>query len=387
MKIIISPSHIAAGFVSVLVGYTGAAAIVFQAAAAAGANDAEISSWLWSLGIGMGISGIALSVYYKAPILIAWSTSGAAILVTILPGIPMGEAIGAFLFSSILLVIFGITGWFDKLMQYIPSSLATAMLAGVLLRFGLNTFTAIESELPLVLGMIFCYLLAKRFAPRYVIPITFIIGVSIAASMGMITNLDIDLSLTKPVFTMPKFSLTTIINVGLPLFVVTMASQNLPGIAMLRAHGFKTPASPLISWSGITGLLLAPFGGYAFNLAAITAAICMGKDVDIDPKKRYIAGIWTGIFCIFMGLFGAAVAGIFAAFPVELIMAIAGLALMTTIATNLKISLDCDVSKDAAIITFLTTASGMSLYGIGSAIWGLIFGLISYYIIKNKVKS
>lgn len=384
MKNLFQPSYIAAGFVSVLVGYTGAAAIVFQAAAAGGAGPAEISSWLWALGIGMGLSGIGLSIYYKDPIMVAWSTPGAAILVTSLPGVPMSEAIGAFLFSSALLTICGVTGWFEKIMKYIPQALASAMLAGVLVQFGMNVFIALESEFALVLAMIASYLAARRFVPRYVIPLTFAVGLGLALSFGLVGEFDIELRLTEPVFVMPEFSLATLIGVGLPLFVVTMASQNIPGIAVLRGHGYKTPASPLIGWTGLTGLLLAPFGGFAFNLAAITAAICMGEDVDEDARRRYQAAIWAGIFYILMGLFGAAVAALFAAFPTELVMAIAGLALMTTIANSLKAALVEEVGREAAIITFLVTASGMSLWTIGGAFWGLLAGMLTFYITKRR---
>ncbi|MCW9032704.1 MAG: benzoate/H(+) symporter BenE family transporter [Rhodospirillales bacterium] len=380
----ISLSHIVAGFVSVLVGYTSAAAIVFQAAAAGGAGPEEISSWLWALGIGMGISGIAMSLYYKNPIMVAWSTPGAAILVTSLPGIPMAEAISAFLFCSFLLTLCGVTGWFEKITNFVPQPIASAMLAGVLLRFGLNVFTSLENEIYLVTPMVICYLLGRQFFPKYVIPLTFFLGIGISYFLGLIGKIDIEIALTQPVFIMPAYSISTLVGVGIPLFVVTMASQNMPGLAVLRAHGYQTPASPLIGWTGFTGLLLAPFGGYAFNLAAITAAICMGEDVDSNPKRRYLAAIWAGIFYILVGLFGASVVALLAAFPTELVMSIAGLALIATIGNSLKASLSEDDTREAAMLTFIITASGMSLWSIGGAFWGLIVGLITHYLVKKR---
>lgn len=379
----LSPVYISTGFVSVLVGYTSAAAIVFQAAAAGGASPMEISSWLWALGIGMGLSGISLSLWYRAPVVIAWSTPGAALLVTSLPGIPMTEAIGAFLLCSILLTFCGITGWFEKIMKFVPQSLASAMLAGVLLRFGLNTFLAIETQFIMVGLMLTTYIVGKRYFPRYVIPITFALGVSYATSLGLVDASKLDITLTTPVFTFPTFNISTLIGVGIPLFIVTMASQNIPGVAVLRAHGYETPASPLIGWTGFTGIIFAPFGGFAFNLAAITAAICMGDMVDPDRTKRYQAAIWAGIFYILMGLFGATVANLFTLFPIELVMAIAGLALLGTIGNSLKIALDAEPDREAAFITFAITASGMSLLTIGAPFWGLIAGLMVYYFMRS----
>ncbi|MEP3245694.1 MAG: benzoate/H(+) symporter BenE family transporter [Sneathiella sp.] len=367
--------HISAGFVSIFVGYSSAAAIIFQAAAAGGASPAETGSWMWALGIGLGLNCIILSLWYKAPIVTAWSTPGAALLVTSLPGIPMADAIGAFLFCSALLTLCGITGWFEKIMKIVPQSLATAMLAGVLLRFGLDAFVAMESQFLMVALMLCAYILGKLFLPRYVIPMTFLIGILYAQFLGLIEPAPMVLTLTTPILTLPSFDLQTLLGVGIPLFMVTMASQNVPGLAVLRAHGYQTPASPLISWTGITGLLLAPFGGFAFNLAAITAAICMGEVVDPDPAKRYRAAVWAGIFYIILGLLGGAVAGLFTMFPQELIMAIAGLALLGTIGNSLKTAMEGDQEREAAMITFAITASGISLIGIGAPFWALIAGM------------
>lgn len=380
MRELFNVSRLSAGFIAVLVGYTSSAVIIFQAAAAAGATPEQISSWLWALGIGMGISTIGLSLYYKNPVLTAWSTPGAALMVTSLSGISMNEAIGAFLFSSFLLTLSGFSGWFDKIMHWIPQPLASAMLAGVLLNFGMDLFIALESKLFLVGVMLLAYLVIRHLLPRYVIPLALGVGLLITYFQDMLILDKLSWQLASPVFMTPSFSIATIIGVGLPLFVVTMASQNVPGIAVLRANGYKTPASPLVGWTGATGLLLAPFGGYAFNLAAITAAICMGKEADPDHGKRYLASIWAGIFYLFTGVFGATVAGLFAAFPAELIMAIAGLALLGTIGNSLSASLAEERKREAALITFLITASGLTLFGIGSAFWGLLIGMLAYKI-------
>ena len=382
-----SLAHMSAGFVSVLVGFTGAAAIVFQAAEAAGANPAQIGSWMLALGFGMGICGIGLSLFYRQPILVAWSTPGAALLATSLTGVTLAEAVGAFIFSSALILICGLTGWFDKLMRLIPKSLATAMLAGVLLKFGLSAFQVLETGFLIAGGMLATYLTGKVIFPKYAVPGTFLAGVLLALSQGMTEGLQLPLEVTAPVLVWPEFNPTVLIGVGLPLFIVTMASQNLPGIAVMRAHGYDAPASPLIGWTGLTGVLLAPIGGFAFNLAAITAAICMGKDVDERPERCYLAAIWCGIFHILVGLFGVTVAALFAAFPTELVLSIAGLALLNTISGSLKTAFAEEGEREAAMICFAVTASGISLWSVGAPFWGLMIGLMVHQLMRWRERN
>lgn len=377
-------SHISAGFIAVLVGYTSSAAIVFQAATAAGAGAAHISSWLLALGFGMGVTCIGLSLYFRSPVLTAWSTPGAALLASALVGLPMSEAIGAFIFASALLTICGATGWVEALMKHVPKSLAAAMLAGVLLRFGLGVFTSLHSRLLLVALMLLIYFAGRRFNSRYTIPLTFLSGLVWAALNGLIHFDAVVLTFAQPIFTAPTFTLSTAIGVGIPLFIVTMASQNVPGIAVLRANGYQTPVSPLIGWTGLTGLVLAPFGGFQFNLAAITAAICMSPEADRNPDRRYLAAVWAGIFYLITGLLGATVASMFTALPKELVAAIAGIALLGTIGSSLTGALHDERERDAALITFLVTASGLTLSGIGSAFWGLLLGLAVLKIIPHR---
>ncbi len=379
-----SLSHLSAGFIAVLVGYTSSAAIVFQAASAAGAGAAEITSWLWALGLGMGVTCIGLSLAYRTPVLTAWSTPGAALLVGALAGVPMSEAVGAFLFSSALIAACGAFGLFDRLMHHVPRTLAAAMLGGVLLRFGLDLMTSLQADFALVATMFALYLAGRRLLPRYTVPLALAGGLLLAAAQGTIRFEAVELAFASPLFTTPSFSPATLIGVGLPLFIVTMASQNVPGMAVLRANGYRTPAAPLIGWTGATGVLLAPFGGFAFNLAAITAAICMSKDADPDPARRYLASVWAGVFYLITGVLGATVAGLFAAIPQALILAIAGLALLGTIGNSLAAALEHEHEREAALVTFLVTASGLSLGGIGSAFWGLVIGLVALHALRPR---
>ncbi|HWW99582.1 benzoate/H(+) symporter BenE family transporter [Collimonas sp.] len=375
-------SSVAAGFVTVLVGFTSSAVIVLQAAAAAGATPQQISSWMLALGLGMGLTCIGLSLRYKAPVVTAWSTPGAALLVTSLSGIPMAEAIGAFMFAAALVTLCGVTGWFERAMGKIPLSIAAAMLAGILAHFGMNVFVAMKPQFLMVFAMFMVYLLCKRWLPRYAIIIVLLIGVGLAASRGLLHFEHFHFAWAAPVFTMPSFSWSTIIGVGIPLFVVTMASQNAPGVAVIRASGYRTPISQLLTWTGLTTLVLAPFGCFSLNLAAITAAICMGKEAHEDPAKRYWAAVAAGGFYLLVGLFGATVGALFAAFPQELMLAIAGLALFGTIANSLTMAMANDSQREAALITFLVTASGVTLFGVGAAFWGLVAGAIAFFVLN-----
>ncbi|EIC85621.1 benzoate/H(+) symporter BenE family transporter [Serratia sp. M24T3] len=380
-------STIIAGFVAVLVGYTSAAAIVFQAYQSAGANLAQIGSWFTMLGFGMAITTIGLSFYFRTPILTAWSTPGAALLVTSLPGISINEAIGVFVFANGLILLSGITGLFAKLMRYIPQALSAAMLGGILLRFGLDAFVSLQTNLLLAGSMCLTYLLARRYLARYAVILSLCVGLVIAALQGDIAFHGQALHFAAPILIAPHFTWSTLIGIGVPFFVVTMASQNAPGIATLYASGYKVPVSPLITVTALVTLLLAPFGVYSVGIAAITAAICMGKDVHPDPQKRYTAAVAAGVFYLLAGLLGGSIGTLFTALPAPLIHTIAGLALLGTISGSLHRALGEEKQRDAAIVTFLITASGIQLFGVGSAFWGLVGGVITHCILSLPAKS
>ena len=379
----LSLSAIAAGFVTVLVGFASSAVIVFQAAQSLGASPEEISSWMWALGLGMGLTCIGLSLRYRMPVVTAWSTPGAAMLIGSVAGLPLSDAIGAFLMSALLIAASGFSGLFERMISRIPASLASGMLAGVLLRFGIDAFAAMETQLGMVLTMFAVYLLARRLLPRYAVILTLLVGIAVAAGLGLLRVDGLSLQLAKPVFTTPTFSLAAIVGIALPLFIVTMASQNVPGVAVIRASGYAIPISPVVGWTGLVNLLLAPFGAFALNLAAITAAICMGREAHEDAARRYVAAIAAGVFYVVVGLFGATVAALFAAFPKELILAIAGIALLGTIGNSLAAALRDEAEREPALVTFLVTASGLSLAGIGSAFWGLLAGVVTLLVLRR----
>ncbi|MBD1852507.1 benzoate/H(+) symporter BenE family transporter [Leptolyngbya sp. FACHB-711] len=380
----LSFSAIVAGFVTVLVGFTSSAVIVFQAAQTLGASEAEIGSWMLALGLGMGITSIGLSLRYKVPIATAWSTPGAAMLTTAAAGIPMAEAVGAFLISAVLMTLCGFSGWFERAMNRIPVSIASGMLAGILLRFGLEIFTVMQTRFLMSFAMFCAYLLARRLLPRYAVIVALLVGTAIASLQGLMHFETIQLQFGQPIFTSPQWSIAALVGVALPLFVITMASQNVPGVAVIRASGYQVPISPLIGWTGAATLVLAPFGGYAINLAAISAAICLGREAHEDSSKRYIAAVAAGVFYALIGLLGGTVSAVFAAFPKELVLAIAGLALLGTIGNSLAVALTNEKHREPALITFLVTASGISLLGVSSAFWGLAAGGLAIVILQAK---
>ena len=369
----LSLSAAVAGFVAVLVGFSSSVAIVFAAARALGAGPAETASWMWALGLGMGVTSLALSLWYRQPVLTAWSTPGAA-LIAATQGQTLPEATGAFVACAALITVAGYSGLFERVMGRIPMAIASALLAGVLARFALNAVQAAQAAPVLVILMALAYLAGRRWWPRYAVPGVLAAGIVVAAAQGRIHLDGVSLAWTAPAFVMPAFSVGALVGIGLPLFVVTMASQNLPGVAAQRASGYETPVSPVVGATGLASLVLAPFGGYALNLAAITAAICMGREAHEDPARRYPAAVVAGVLYVALGLAGGAVAGLLAAFPAELVAAVAGLALLGTIAGGLSTALKDEHHRDAALLTFIVTLSRLTLAGIGSAFWGVVAG-------------
>ena len=388
----LSLSAFTAGFVAVLVGFTSSVAIVFQAALALGATPDMVASWMWALGIGMGLCTLLPSLWLKKPVMVAWSTPGAAVLATAATagGFTMADGVGAFILCAVLITVAGATGWFERVMNKIPLSLASALLAGVLARFGLQGFAAAQTALPLVGLMLVTYLAGKRWAPRYAVPLTLLIAIIFVAARAEFISADIHFGFTVPVFVAPAFSLAAFISMSLPLFVVTMASQNLPGVAAIQAAGFADrraqggdagiPVSKVITLTGVMTLVLAPFGAFALNLSAITAAICMGPEAHARPERRYTAAASCGAIYLVIGLFGAAITGVLTAFPKELVAAIAGLALLGTIGGALHTAVQDERNREAALITFLVTLSGVVIAGVGSAFWGVVAGVLALLV-------
>lgn len=381
-----SISALVAGFVSVLVGFTSSVAVIFRATQNLHATPEQTASWLWAIGIGMSVPTVLLSLRYRQPILVAWSTPGAAVIgaAAAQGGLTMPQAIGAFIVSAILITAAGFSGGFERIMKRLPLPLASALLAGVLARFSLDAFIAIPRNPMLVLSMAGIYVLGRRFWPRSNVPVVLLAGVIIAAAQQLFHLETVPWKVTLPVWTTPQFSPGTIVGVAIPLFIVTMASQNLPGVSAIRVAGYEPPVSKIIGWTGVTTFLLAPFGCFAVNLAAITAAFCVGPEAHPDPRRRYWAPVCAALFYALIGFAGATVAALFAAFPNELVLAIAGLALLTTIGNAMANALGEEKYREASVMTFFVTLSGITLAGIGAAFWGIVAGGIVLAVRRTK---
>ena len=385
----ICPSDLAhplvAGLVSVIVNYGGTFILVFQAAKVAGLSPELTASWVWSISIGVGVTGIVLSWTAREPIITAWSTPAAAFLITALATTPYAEAIGAYLLSAAAFVALGLSGYFEKAIRLIPPGIAAGLLAGILLQFGIGAFGGMSID-PVLAGLlIMAYLVLKRLTPRYAVVGILVLGLAFLLIEDRVDLSGLALQLAAPVFTMPAFSLNATLSVALPLFLITLTGQYMPGMLVLRNDGFKTSANPIVTVTGLGSLLMAPFGSHAFNIAAITAAICTGREAHEDPSRRWIAGIAAGVFYILVGVFGVTLAALFMAFPATFITTLAGLALLGAIGGSLAGAMAEAQAREASLITFLAAAANISLLGIGGAFWGLVIGLLAHAVLNGRL--
>ena len=372
-----------AGLLAAFVGFASSFAVVVQGLVGIGASQAEAASGLMALSLAMGLCGIWLSLKTRLPVSIAWSTPGAALLAT--TGAVEGGfagAVGAFLVCGLLILAAGLWKPLGRWVAAIPPALANAMLAGVLLTFCLAPVRAVAEGPLLALPVIVAWALAWRFKRLFAIPAALLVALVMIALTTELPALDAAALLPRPVLVVPDLSLAAVVGVALPLFIVTMASQNIPGIAVLSANGYAPAPGPLFATTGVFSLLAAPFGGHAVNLAAITAALCAGEDAHRDPARRYWAAVVCGLAYVVFGLLAGAITAFVAAVPAYLILAVAGLALLGAFAAALTEALAAAEDRLAAVVTFLATASGLSFLGIGSAFWGLLAGLAVFALTR-----
>ncbi|OZI40415.1 benzoate transporter [Bordetella genomosp. 1] len=376
---------IVAGLISVIVNYGGTFVLVFQAANVAGLSPSLTASWVWSISIGVGLTGILLSWVTREPIITAWSTPAAAFLVTALATTPYAEAVGAYLVAAAAFVILGLSGCFERVIRLIPPGIAAGLLAGILLQFGIGAFGSLSVDPVLAGFLILAYLVFKRFTARYAIVGILVLGLAFLLVQERVDLAGLSLQLAAPVFTMPMFSLNALLSVALPLFLITLTGQYMPGMLVLRNDGFKTSANPILTVTGLGSLLMAVFGSHGFNVAAITAAICTGKEAHEDPSKRWVAGVAAGVFYILVGVFGVTLAAVFMAFPATFIATLAGLALLGTIGASLTLAMQDARTREASLITFLAAAANIKMLGIGGAFWGLVIGLMAYWVLHGRL--
>lgn len=379
-----SISATVAGFLAVLISYSGPLIIFFQAAQRAHVSTDMMVSWIWGISIGAAVSGIYLSIKYKTPVITAWSAPGTALLVTLFPNVSLNEAVAAYITSAIVIFLIGVTGYFDKLLKWIPQDVAAGMMAGILFQFGIGLFTASDSMPFIVFSMLIVFLIAKRLMPRYTMIWVLAAGVLLSLILGKMNPVDVSFNLAIPQWISPEWTWNSTLNLAVPLILVSLTGQFLPGMAIMKLSGYNTPAKPIITVTSIASLAVACIGGITIVLASITAALCMGKDAHELKEKRYIAGIANGIFYILGGLFAGSIVMLFSLLPKELVAALAGLALLGAIATNISVAMKNDNQRDAALITFLATASGMHFLGLSSVFWGICIGVIAHFILTPR---
>ncbi|WP_313805391.1 benzoate/H(+) symporter BenE family transporter [Cytobacillus sp.] len=374
-----------AALVSVLINYGGTFAIVFQAAKVANLSPELTASWVFSLSTGVGITGVWLSYKYKEPIITAWSTPGVAFLASALLFTSYNEAIGAYIISAIGFIILGMTGMFERLIKYIPPGIAAGLLAGILLQFGIAAFGGAQVESAFVIMLFFTYIVLKRLVSRFAVVGILVVGLLYLILFNKVDFQGIGLDFALPVLTMPEFSISSLLGVGLPLFIITLTGQYIPGMLILRRDGFKTSANSILTVTGLGSLIMAPFGSHAFNIAAISSAICTCPDAHNDKSKRYIAGIICGIIYIVVGIFGVTLVSLFLILPPTFIATLAGLALLGTIGSSLSEALGDPSNRETALITFLATAANVTLLGVGGAFWGLVAGMLAHLVMNFRL--
>ncbi|MGE8221127.1 MAG: benzoate/H(+) symporter BenE family transporter [Stenotrophomonas acidaminiphila] len=381
------PHPVMAGLVSVIVNYGGTFILVFQAAKVAGLGPQLTASWVWSVSIGVGLTGLLLSWRYRAPVITAWSTPAAAFLVTALATTPWAEAVGAFVLSAAGFVVLGLSGRFERVIRRVPPGVAAGLLAGIVLQFGIKAFAGLDVD-PLLAGaLILAYVVLRRVSARYAVVGILLAGLGLLLVQGRLDLHGLELRLAAPVFTMPVFTVNALLGVALPLFLITLTGQYMPGMLVLRNDGFRIPADPIVTATGLGSLLMAPFGSHAFNIAAITAAICTGPEAHEDPSRRWIAGVAAGVFYILVGVFGVTLAAVFLALPATFITTLAGLALLGTLGGSLATAVADARTREAALITFLAAAANITVFGIGGAFWGLVIGLLAHLLLNGRLSD
>ena len=371
------PSIVISAVLAALVGFGSTIALIIEAARAMGADADQTSSWVMALCLSMAVTSGYLSVRHRMPIITAWSTPGAA-LIAGAGGTDIHAAVGAFLLAGGLVLLTAAFQPVGRLIERIPTSIAAAMLAGVLIRFAMGVFESAQGEPWLVLPLVALFLLVRIASPSLAVVAVLAAGVAASFGLGLTAPLPDRLALSTLTFVAPTFDPAALIGLGLPLYLVTMASQNLPGFAVLRASGYVPPSRSILAVTGLASVLTAPFGAHTSNLAAISAAICTGPDTHPDPAKRWMTGPFYAVCYLLLAVFGALVLGVIAALPAALIKTIAGLALMGALTGALGSALSDETRRFPAVLAFVVTASGLSLAGIGSAFWGLAAGLLAY---------
>lgn len=381
-------STVGAGFVAFLLGATGPALLVYQAATNAGYPEEVVNSWFFAIYVGGGLLSLLLAYLYREPICGAFPIAGSALLVTVLDRYSLSEAVGAFLVSGALVALMGFSGIFDSIMERVPNEVVMGALAGILLHFGIEVF-AVLPEQPVLMGaMVAAYLVGFRFV-RAVPPVllALLVGVALAGLVGRFDLGDVRFALAQPVLVGPSFDLGAMFSIALPLTLLAVATQNAPGIGILWANGYRPPVNAITIFSGVGSVLTAPLVGNGLNIAAPMTAVCASPDAHPDPANRYVATVAQGLFFIAFGLAGATAVSLIRALPPALIVGIAGLALLPVILQALRLSVGQSRHALAAGVALFVGASNLTVFGISSAFWAIVAGILLARFLRQDQKG
>jgi benzoate membrane transport protein len=368
------------GLLVVFVSLTGPIAILYQAVQAADLSVELTNSWLLAIFMGSGLFALLMSLRFGIPIIGSWASTTTALLITGLVDHPFSEVIGAYFVASVILMVIGYTGIFSKLMQTIPHAVIMAMLAGVLLTFGVKIFSSTQINPILGVSMLLVFFAAKAIRFRAPVVLSFVVGVVVVALQSKINIPEVKLSIATPVWTNPTFPVGAFFTLTIPIVLLIMTSQNAPGIALLKAVGYTPPINTIVHFGGFLSLLGSGFGGSGVNLSSITASIAISEESDPNPETRYFAGVVAGLAYCVAAIFAGVFSSLFGSFPGELTAVLAGIALLPIITTSLVDAMEIKDYRDSAVVTFLVTISGVSAFGVGSPFWGLIAGVIVHQL-------
>lgn len=372
-----------AGLIALVATYSGPVLIVVQAAQAGHLSHSLLSTWIWAVSVGAGVLGLWLSLRYRMPVIGAWSTPGVALLISGLAHYQFKEVIGCYLAVSLTVAVLGLSGLFGRLIKHLPAHLLSAMIAGVLFEFCAGIFRSIELAPMVVLPVVAVYVVCRRIIPRYAVALALLMGVVAALPEVRFSAQEFDLSVVKPELTLPGFSAESLIGLGLPLLLLAL-TQLATAIHILRSAGYAISPRSVVGTSGLMSIPLALFGNSGINPAAIVGAMCASPECHVDPHRRYISGVVCGIGYLGIGTFGASIVALFARLPTGLTVTLAGLALLGTFVSSLGTALANEAHRESSVVTFVATVSGMSFFGLGSALWGLVVGILFSLALSKK---
>lgn len=376
-----------AGLVAVIVGYAGPTVLVFQVAESALLTNAQIVSWLWAYSIAAGITTIVTSLWYRMPLITAWSTPGIAFLITAMAGVPLSEAIGAFIVSNILVTLIGIFGLLQRMVRWIPLPVASALNGGILVVFALGVVSSLQRQPLLVIGMVIAFFVVRRFSPRWAVASVLVVGTALCLMLGQLNLATLSISIADPVWTWPTFSWNSTINIAIPLTVLVLTGQYLPGFAVLKTAGYEPPVNKFVALCGTASTLVAPFGCHNINPSSMIAAIVAGPEAHPDKARRYVAAVCAGLFYIVFGTFAPTFISLFASLPREAVAALAGLALLSAIASSFESAFAGPKGSLAPLTVFVIAASGVSFLGVGAAFWAIVVGVLIFHVLERKAPA